>query len=287
MAKENQTETQDDVTVEVMPGADPVSEEEAGKDFKVDMNFETEETQEEEEVEEQTEPETEEEPSEGTEEVAEEEEAEDDVEGTEDSGEETVLEDDAGDTQESVEPVQEEPEEPKEPMIPKSRFDEVLAKQKALQKKLDEALAPQIEKVEQAPDFDFEAKELEYQEMILNGEAKQAAQLRADIRAAEKQTMMFEVQSQMGQTVQQSTESMQLQQKAAEIAEQYDILNESSPKYDEVKTQEVLDLRDAYILQGRTGAEALQKAVDLLMPTSIDPAPINEPETLEIRFLLK
>ena len=56
MAKENQTETQDDVTVEVMPGADPVSEEEAGKDFKVDMNFETEETQEEEEVEEQTEP---------------------------------------------------------------------------------------------------------------------------------------------------------------------------------------------------------------------------------------
>mgnify|MGYP001450854031 FL=1 len=45
MAKENQTENTDDITMDVMPGADPVPEEEAGKDFKVDMNFEDEEVE--------------------------------------------------------------------------------------------------------------------------------------------------------------------------------------------------------------------------------------------------
>ena len=50
---------------------------------------------------------------------------------------------------------------------------------------------------------------------------------------------------------------------------------------DEVKTQEVLGLRDAYIIQGYEGADALQKAVDLLMPTSIDPAPINAPDSVQ------
>ena len=142
-------------------------------------------------------------------------------------------------------------------------------------------------KIEKAPEFDFEAKELEYQDMILNGQPTEAAKIRAEIRAAEKQTMMFEVQNQMGQTVQQSTETMRLQQKAAEIAENNPILDENSPEYDEVKTQEVLGLRDAYIIQGYEGADALQKAVDLLLPTVLEPAPINEPDPVQQKVAQK
>ena len=41
MAKEDNTNTEENITLDVMPGADPVPEEEAGQDFKVDMNFET------------------------------------------------------------------------------------------------------------------------------------------------------------------------------------------------------------------------------------------------------
>ena len=37
MADENKTENTDDITMDVMPGADPVPEDEAGKDFKVDL----------------------------------------------------------------------------------------------------------------------------------------------------------------------------------------------------------------------------------------------------------
>ncbi len=135
--------------------------------------------------------------------------------------------------------------------------------------------------------MNFEAKELEYQDMILNGQPTEAAKIRAEIRAAERQTMMFEVQNQMGQTVQQSTETMRLQQKAAEIAKNNPILDEGSPEYDEVKTQEVLGLRDAYIIQGYEGADALQKAVDLLLPTVLEPAPINEPDPVQQKVAQK
>ena len=94
MAKEDNTNTEDNVALDTMPGADPVPEEEAGQDFKVDMNFEDTQEEEEDEVE------TEEEPSEEPEEEAEEEDVEDASEDAEDSGEESVLEGDAQDIQE-------------------------------------------------------------------------------------------------------------------------------------------------------------------------------------------
>ena len=70
MAKQDNTNTEEEVAMEVMPGADPLTEEEKGEEFKVDLNFEEQETQEEEEVEDESE--TEEEPQEGTEEADEE-----------------------------------------------------------------------------------------------------------------------------------------------------------------------------------------------------------------------
>ena len=153
----------------------------------------------------------------------------------------------------------------KEPMIPKSRFDEVLAKQKALQKKLDEALAPKVEDVKEAPEFDFDAKEIEYQNLLMEGETEKATELRKEIRQAEKQQMMFEVQAKMGQTVTQNQELVDLQTKANELEALHPTLNQADPNFDQDKTNEVLELRDAYMTQGYLGADALQKAVDLLM----------------------
>lgn len=260
MADENQTQEQD-VTMDVMPGADPVPEEEAGENFKVDMSFEEEEVEfpKEGEVEEVEELEAQEEPQEGTEEGEEEEEVEAVAEEAESGEQEGVLAEDDADTQQPAEPVQEGSQEQKEPMIPKSRFDEVLAKQKALQKQLQEATNP-VETVDKAPEYDFGAKELQYQEFILNGEADKAAALRAEIREVERKTMMFEVQQQMGQTVQQSTEAIALQNKAVELQAAFPELDEMAPEYNKEMTQEVMDLRDAFMIQGFTGADALEKA---------------------------
>ena len=274
MAEENKTENTDDITMDVMPGADPVPEEEAGKDFKVDMNFEEEvEFPKEEEVEEVEELKADEESQEGTEEVEEEEEAEAVVEEAESGGEEGVLEADDGDTQQPEGEVETRADEEtsKEPMIPKSRLDEVLAKQRALQKKLEEATNPQ-EVIDEAPTYDFDAKEIEYQNFILNGRTDDAAKLRAEIREAERKSMMFEVQTKMGQTVQQSTEVVALQKKAEELATKYSVLDETHADFNKEVTQEVLDLRDAFITQGFTGADALDKAAKYVM------GPYKEPE---------
>jgi len=284
-----------DIVLDGIPGADQMSEEDANKEFKVDLNFEDEPKSEDDEVEFPKEGEveeiTEEELKDNSEEAEQEPEEEAEAETAEaesengETGEQSeVLADDEGDAQQSEGGVPESvdgeaSEKEKEPMIPKSRFDEVLQKQKALQKQLNEAQNPPPEAIKEAPEYNFDQKEQEYQELVLNGESEKASSLRAEIREAEKQQMMFEMQSRMGQTVQQSNEATELQTKAVEIQKIYPILDETSAVYDEVKTQEVLDLRDAYMIQGRTGAEALQKAVDLLMPSPVDaktPDPVQQ-----------
>lgn len=278
MAKDNAT-TDDKIELDAMPGADPKTEEDT-KGFEVDMNFESPKEDEvefpkEEEIEEVEELKAEEESSEEPEEEAEEEVVEAADAEAESSGEEELLAEDDADTQQPVEPVQEGLDKAKEPMIPKSRFDEVLAKQKALQKQLQEATNP-IEKIENVPEYDFSAKEIEYQEHILNGEAEKAAALRSEIREAERKTMLFEVQQQMGQTVQQSTEAVALQNKAIELQTAHPELDENSANYNADLTQEVMDLRDAFMIQGFNGADALDKAAKYVLP----PAPVvQEPAT--------
>ena len=292
MAKNSKTQTNEDVVLTAMPGADPKTEEDT-KGYEVDLNFddpvqeeeETEETEEVQEEENDEDVEVEEEPVEESEEEAEEEDAEAESEDGEDTGEETVLADDERDPQQ--------PEESdegglaqKEPMIPKSRFDEVLAKQKALQKKLDEALAPKVEDVKEAPEFDFDAKEIEYQTLVMEGESDKATQLRKEIREAEKQQMMFEMQAKMGQTVTQNQELVDLQTKATQLEAMYPMLNQADPSFDQDKTNEVLELRDAYMTQGYLGADALQKAVDLLMgKPAVQQAP--KPDTVQKEIVQK
>ena len=280
MAKtQDNTTAEDKVELDVMPGADPISEEDA-KGFEVDMNFETPEETEEETEEAQEEAdenvEVEEESSEEPEEDEEEEVVEAADAEAEDSGEETVLAEDDGDTQQP-EGTDEAGLAQKEPMIPKSRFDQVLEKQKALQKRLDEALAPKVEDVKEAPEFDFDAKEIEYQTLVMEGETEKATQLRSEIRAAEKQQMMFEVQAKMGQTVSQNQEMVDLQTKAAQLEAIYPELNQANPEFNQDKTNEVLELRDAYMTQGYMGADALEKAVKLLMGTPAPEAPKPDP----------
>tara|TARA_R100001163_G_scaffold26494_1_gene21522 strand:+ start:194 stop:1225 length:1032 start_codon:yes stop_codon:yes gene_type:complete len=268
MAKKEDKTNPEEIVLDGMPGADPKTEEDE-KGFEVDMNFETEtEEQEETEVEEESEQEVEEKSTEEPEEDPEEEELETEPAVAEDTGEETVLAEDEGSPQQLEETVEEGTDgtAPKEPMIPKSRFDQVLEKQKVLQKRLDEALAPKIEDVKEAPEFDFVAKEQEYQNLLLEGETEQATKVRAEIRDADRQQMMFEVQTKMGQTVSQNQEMVDLQTKATQLEAIHPELNQADPSFNQDKTNEVLELRDAYMVQGYTGADALQKSVDLLMP---------------------
>ena len=268
-----------DVTYDGMPGADKVTNEEASP-FEEDLSFgldgdgnPVEEPKEETESEE-----VEEEPTDQTEGDEPEEEAPAETDDSPEDG------DEGGESTE--EPVEEEvaaeaddgPEiedKKKSPMVPKSRLDEVLAKQKALQKQLDEQAAQQAQAQAEAPEYEFDAKEAEYQQLVLDGEIEKATSLRTEIRNAEREQTMFEVQQKMGQTVQQSQEAIQLQATAKAIEEQYPILDENSQDYNNDLANEVVELRDAFIMQGYQAADALTKATKYVVSGNT-PEPVQE-----------
>ena len=150
-------------------------------------------------------------------------------------------------------------------MVPKSRLDEVLAKNKEMQKRLQDIEGKETLETEKAPEYDFVTKEKQYQEFVLDGETEKAAILRNEIREAEKNQLMTEMQSKMGQTVQQDREQHELAQKATEIMDVFPIFDEKSKSYDEKLTAEVMELRDAFIYQGYGAADSLAKATEVTL----------------------
>jgi len=235
---------------DVMPGADRPEEDDSPQ---LDLSFE--------EVTAEAEPKAEE-----AEEEAEEEAVAEPEEGTEQDDAEEESEEESEEEQE--EEVAELPEEPvaeekpaKKPMVPKARLDEVLAKQKALQKQLDEINAAN-EKAEEAPEsYDFDAKEVEYQNMVLDGETEKAVALRREIRKAEREQLEYEMRQEMSQTVNQDRQMTALQQAANAMEDAYPVFDSNSEVFDQDMTNEVVELRDAFIMKGYEAVDALSKAV--------------------------
>jgi type IV secretory pathway VirJ component len=236
-----------EVTFDRMPGSDPVDEPQTDK---VDLNFGLGEEPKAEAPEEDDEPaaETAEEP------VVAEEKAE-----VEPAAEPETVEVAEPEAKKAPEPEQ------KKPMVPKSRLDEVLAKQKALQKQLDDLMAAK-NAAETAPNaYDFAAKEVEYQNMVLDGQHDKAAALRQEIRQAERAQLEYELTQKMEQKVTQSQQMSALQQAAADLETNFPVFDRSSPDFNESYTQEVIDLRDAFIVKGDNPVAALSKAAKFVI----------------------
>jgi len=228
------------------------------EEVEEDVAEETENTAVEEEPEAEADPEPD---SEGTSE-------EDAVEGEDQT--ETVAE-------EAVEEAVVEEEAPKKPMVPKSRLDEVLAKQKALQKQLDDMKAQQTP-AEDAPEtYDFESRELEYQNFLLDGEAAKAASLRQEIRKAEREQLAYEMRQEMTQKVSQNAQANALQQAANDLEANFPVFDQNSSEYNESITQEVIELRDAFMVQGFDAVDALSKAANF----AIKSHNLEAPSTLD------
>ena len=245
MSKQEDKTEDKPLEFDVMPGADRPDEDDAPT---LDLSFET--------------------PEEEPEEVAEEVVAEDAEEETVAEEPEEIVSEDEQSTEEETEPEAELEEEPvveekaaKKPMVPKARLDEVLAKQKALQKQLDEINAAN-EKAEEAPEsYDFDAKEVEYQNMVLDGETDKAVALRREIRKAEREQLEYEMRQEMSQTVNQDRQMTALQQAANAMEDAYPVFDRNSDDFNEDMTNEVVELRDAFMMKGYEAVDALSKAV--------------------------
>lgn len=258
MEKQEATEEKA-LTFDVMPGAEPLEAPE-----NISLSFDDPEP----EPEKAKETEETEETTAESEEVEETADAEPETDGDDDDDTEPdegapEEEPESGEETEEELPLAAEKAEPeaKSPMVPKSRLDEVLAKQKALQKQVEEMKAA-TEKTAEAPEeYDFDAKEIEYQQLVLDGEAEKAVALRKEIREAEKAQIGWEMEQKMGQTVQQSAQATALQQAAADMEAAYPVFDQNSDQFNEDYTNEVVELRDAFIIKGYDAVDALSRAV--------------------------
>ena len=294
MAKSKKAEatSEENIVFDKMPGGDAKAPQ-STESFTVDLDFsddpKTDDEEvvfpEEQEIEEISQEELkaeDETPSEEPETESAEQEETETVEGEESTTEATVETEDEGAVQEDVQPIQEEStglDKQKAPMVPKSRLDEVLAKQKALQKQLDELNQAKTEAASEAPEYDFASKEAEYQQLVLDGETEKATALRNEIRTAEKEQIMFEVQQSTTQNIQQSTEVQAIQAKAVELETKYPIFDVNSAEHDEDVLKEALELRDAFMAQGFEGPYALERAVKTTLT-------MHKPELLEVETVV-
>lgn len=255
---------------DVMPGADRSEEESEAVDLNFEVEDETETVVESEDTTEEVVAETEQE--ETTAEVEEEPEAEPESE------EEPVAEAE----EEPVAEAEEEPEpvetESKKPMVPKTRLDEVLAKQRALEKQLD-AMKAAKQEPEAAPDeYNFSDKEVEYQNLLLDGESEKAARLRTEIRQAERAQIEYELSSKFEKQYDQNQQLTALQQAAAELEASFPVFRQGSDSYNEQYTNEVVELRDAFIVKGENAVAALSKAAKFVVREyDLDPVSESKP----------
>jgi hypothetical protein len=261
------SEEKKEVTFDRMPGSDPIED---AQESKIDLNFGLGE-----EAKAQL---TEDEPEATPEPTVEAPKAEAEVEETVEALETPEVPEPAPQIEAKEEPKLAQEPETKKPMVPKSRLDEVLAKQKALQKQLDDLMAAKVA-AETAPEsFDFAAKEVQYQNFVLDGEHDKAAALRQEIRRAERAQLEYELTQKMEQKVTQSQQMSALQQAAAELETNFPVFDRASTDYNEQYTQEVIDLRDAFIVKGENPVAALSKAAKFVIREyGLDPGAPVEP----------
>jgi hypothetical protein len=254
---------EDKLELERMPGADALEERDEG----FNLNFGLDEADDEpvaeapEEVEEEVEETT-----------AEVEEAEEEVEEVAEQPEEEVAE-------LEEEPVPEPKPKAKGQTVPKSRMDEVIAERNELRREMEALKEAQKPAAPAAPAYDFEGKEKQYQELILDGEAEKATALRTEINQKTRETLSAELAQEVETTITRKNEETALQLAADQLQSDFPQFNEDSSDYNEALTQEVIDLRDAFIIKGERPVDALAKASDFVIRNHDLSAPAPEEET--------
>ena len=85
----------------------------------------------------------------------------------------------------------------------------------------------------------------------------------------------------MQQTVQHNAQATALQAAANELEAQFPVFDQNSATYNEDYTQEVIGLRDAFIMQGFDAVDALTKAANFVIKTNDLAAPEPTNSTLD------
>ena len=235
---------------------------------------------------------------------AEEEAPEEEAEAAE--GEEEVeseLEgDEAGLEGEEVEEEVEEAEEvaaksdEKSHMVPKSRMDEEIARRRQLEERL--AKLEERSKPEEAPEpeFDFDGKEAEYMDAVLDGETDKAQKVRKEIRSAERDSMAKELRKDIHNTTNVTKQQLDLDVAVSDMVASYPVLDSNSEQADADMIADANELMGMYAEKGMAQADALRKAVrmtlassmpELLQPKAVESKPTAKKRTTDVKQKLE
>jgi len=217
----------------------------------------------------------------------------DDIEENEDSEEEQEEESEEEETTDDVDSdnnqeFEEEAEEENEEShtIPKSRLDEVIAQREAekdkttwleaqLEKFIERDATPEVEEIEKEvlPEYDFDNKEIEYVDALLEGDSAKAAGIRKDINTARSTIEDFKLnklRNDYKNSAKEQSQEANDKSKFDDLVElykgKYAFLDDSHDNYNEEAVDTINTLMTGLIAQGKSKAEALRNAVSKLSP---------------------
>lgn len=182
----------------------------------------------------------------------------------------------------------------KEARIPKSRFDEAVGKEREAREAAErraaelEARLQQQEaakgqaqaRSEQLAAIDAQVAQMEekYQELLLDGNTKEAAALMREIRMAERQVAKMEAQEESAAVVSQELERQRFGVAVARLEADYPVLNPQSEAYDNDLVQMVLLVHNDMVRQGVPPSEALVAATNRVMARVQPAQPVQKQE---------
>lgn len=187
--------------------------------------------------------------------------------------EEVSAEEDAGLEEEDAEEVV--AEEPKEPMLPKSRYDSVAAKNRELEARIAEMEAQgrqeeaQAQREEQTYSLEehIAALDEQYADAVKDGDSAAMARIRAEQRNAEREMFRMEMQQTGEQSASQAREQVRLDLTIDAIEENYTQLNPNGDDYDQALVDEIQELRNGFEATGKySPTQALIRAVKIMIP---------------------
>ena len=199
------------------------------------------------------------------------------------------------DVEEDVEEAAVKPDE-KSHMVPKSRMDEEIARRRQLEDrlaKLEEGSKPDVAP---EPEFDFDGKEAEYMDAVLDGETDKAQQVRKEIRSAERESMAKELRKDIHNTTNVTKQQLDLDVAVSDMVASYPVLDSQSDEANADMIADANELMGMYAQKGMTPADALRKAVrmtlassmpELLQPKAVESKPAAKKRTTDVKKKLE
>lgn len=187
------------------------------------------------------------------------------------------------------EPAQEpepEPEQKTPPlMIPKSRYDAVMARLKALEAQSQQP-QQQPEPVEQAPDLDSQLAEIDAQiaDAVKDGDGEKAAALMRQSRMLQMEMMQQQLSQVQTTATTASRESIKYDALVDAVEQLLPEVNpDNADTYDDGLVMQISELKDAFERQGKSPSEALRRALNYVKPGWDQPPVAQEPSPSPVK----